>query len=210
MAASRKTNAKREISQVVPDPTALKALAHPDRLRMLGLLRIEGPATATTLANRMGLSSGSTSYHLRQLARFGFIEPADDLGDRRDRWWRAAHESTQYDTSELAGEDLEAGLAMTQSILSAHAQQMQRAHDEYRTLPAAWRKASTASDYLLTLNAEQAQRLVAKLENLLWEEARNSPYVEDTPAPGTRRFTIMLHAFPLPGLAPDPEGGPKQ
>jgi DNA-binding transcriptional ArsR family regulator len=68
------------------DVTAVRALAHPLRLRMLDLLRFDGPATATMLARRLGESSGSTSYHLRQLARHGFIEEAAKRGGR-ERWW---------------------------------------------------------------------------------------------------------------------------
>ena len=58
------------------DVTAVRALAHPLRLELLDLLRFEGPSTATLLANRVGESSGTTSYHLRQLARYGYIEEA--------------------------------------------------------------------------------------------------------------------------------------
>ncbi len=68
------------------DVTAVRALAHPLRLRLLDLLRFDGPATATMLAERVGESSGSTSYHLRQLARHGFIEEAPKR-DGRERWW---------------------------------------------------------------------------------------------------------------------------
>ena len=56
------------------DPRSLKALAHPLRLELLELLRFEGPSTASALARRVGESSGATSYHLRQLARHGYIE----------------------------------------------------------------------------------------------------------------------------------------
>src|SRR5689334_18050094 len=83
----------RSVREIVPDVTALKALAHPVRLRMLGMLRIDGPATATPLAARLGLNSGATSYHLRQLAQYGFIEDAPATS-RRDRWWKASHEIT--------------------------------------------------------------------------------------------------------------------
>ena len=58
-----------------PDPVrAIRALSHPLRVRLLDLLRFDGPSTATLLARRVGESSGATSYHLRQLARHGFIE----------------------------------------------------------------------------------------------------------------------------------------
>jgi DNA-binding transcriptional ArsR family regulator len=69
------------------DPAAVRALAHPLRLELLDLLRFDGPSTATELGRRVGESSGSTSYHLRQLARYGFIEEAPSRG-RRERVWR--------------------------------------------------------------------------------------------------------------------------
>ena len=71
------------------DVAALRAFAHPVRLRLLSLLRLDGPATASALARRTGESSGSTSYHLRQLARFGLVEDAEGAATRRERLWRA-------------------------------------------------------------------------------------------------------------------------
>lgn len=199
--------ARREISSTVPDPQALKALAHPDRLRMLGILRLEGPATATQLAKRTGLNSGATSYHLRQLARHGFIEAADDLGDKRDRWWRASHESTYWETSEMAGDELEAGMAMTQAVISNHAQQMQMALRQYSDLPAEWRKTSNASDFNIAMSPQTAAALNDKLQAMLWEAMREAPAPGEPLAPGMRRYTVLLHGFPHPGFAPDPEDG---
>jgi predicted transcriptional regulator len=53
--------------------TNLRGLAHPIRVKLLGALRLDGPSTATRLASRLGLSSAATSYHLRQLAAYGFV-----------------------------------------------------------------------------------------------------------------------------------------
>ena len=47
-----------------------------------------GPSTASMLAREAGESSGATSYHLRALARAGFVEEDPDRGNARDRWWR--------------------------------------------------------------------------------------------------------------------------
>lgn len=197
---------KREIKSIVPDATALKALAHPERLRMLGLLRLEGPATATSLAQKLNLNTGSTSYHLRQLQRHGFIEPAEDLGNKRDRWWRAAHESTTYDLAEQSGENLDNGLAMGQSIVSLHSAWMQQALDNYRDQPTAWKKASTANDYTLSLTAKEAETLLKKLENLLWEAKEQAP-VHNPGDEERRQFSVLLHTFPFPGIpAPSAKG----
>lgn len=70
------------------DADALRGLAHPLRARILDRLQLQGPATATILGEELGESSGSTSYHLRQLARFGFVEIDPGHTGKRDRWWR--------------------------------------------------------------------------------------------------------------------------
>ncbi|PRX92465.1 helix-turn-helix domain-containing protein [Allonocardiopsis opalescens] len=70
------------------DATALHGLAHPLRVQLWDALYAHGPATASRLARRLGESSGATSYHLRQLARYGFIEEDPDHPGGRERWWR--------------------------------------------------------------------------------------------------------------------------
>lgn len=67
---------------------ALRGLAHPLRARLLDELRLNGPATATILGRRLGESSGATSYHLRQLSRYGFIDNEPGRTGGRERWWR--------------------------------------------------------------------------------------------------------------------------
>ncbi|KQX42866.1 ArsR family transcriptional regulator [Devosia sp. Root436] len=197
----------RDIKSVVPDATALKALTHPLRLRMLGLLRIEGPATASGLAARLGLNSGATSYHLRQLAQHGFIEEDAARGSQRDRWWRARHEATSVMPAHAEGEALELGLAFEQAALHGQMRQMQRALAAYPELPQAWRQASTVSDYTIPMTAEAARALVEKLQTLLWEAMAAAPAL-GTPLPENMRpMTFILHAAPNVG---EPQAGEAQ
>lgn len=190
----------RDISQVKPDPSALKALAHPVRLRMLSLLRLDGPATASGLAARLGLNSGATSYHLRQLALHGFIVEDTARGNARDRWWRAAHESTSY--GEGAGDDaLEADMAFGQAALNWQIMQMQSALRNQANLSPEWRKASTVSDYYIPLTAAQAEALTTRLNDLLWEAMQSAPPMGGPYPEGVQPFAVILHGFPRP-----PEG----
>lgn len=194
---------KRTISRVEPDTMALRALAHPQRMRMLGLLRIEGPATATSLAARLGLNSGATSYHLRQLARHGFIEEDETRGNARDRWWRAAHESTTFLAKDNTDEDaVDAGIAFAQAALNTQIEQMQRALARHVELAPEWRKASTISDFNIPLSAAQAEALVEKLHAVLWDAMESAPPLGETYETGVEPVTIILHAFPRP-----PESG---
>lgn len=72
------------------DPTAIRALAHPLRLDLLDLLAATGPATAAHCGRMLGASQASCSFHLRQLAKYGFVEDAGPGDDRRARIWRLA------------------------------------------------------------------------------------------------------------------------
>ncbi|MFE5242472.1 MULTISPECIES: helix-turn-helix domain-containing protein [unclassified Streptomyces] len=92
------------------DPAALKALTHPLRLKLLGLLRLHGPATASELAARTGESSASTSYHLRVLAKYAFVAEAEHR-DGRERRWKAVHSVTSTDNAAMLATP--AGRAMT-------------------------------------------------------------------------------------------------
>lgn len=199
--------APRSITQIAPDPTALKALAHPVRLRMLSLLRLDGPATASGLAARLGLNSGATSYHLRQLALHGFIEEDSARGNRRDRWWRSRHEMTTFltDTDTVDGDALEAGLAFQQAAISWHMRQMQAAHNAYPSLPTKWRKAFTVSDYTIAMTPEAAAALIEQIKALLTEALAAAPSLV-APLPGDLRpFSIILNAAPLPADQPEPD-----
>lgn len=186
----------REVRSIAPDPTALKALAHPLRLRMLGMLRLDGPATASGLAARLGLNSGATSYHLRQLALHGFIVEDTERGNARDRWWKAAHESTHYEDGD--DQALEAGMAFSQAALNWQMLQMQQALRNHPHQSPEWRSASTISDYYIPLTAEQAETLVKKVQDLLWEAMQAAPPLGSAYEPGVEAFAIMLHAFPRP------------
>ncbi len=189
---------RRAISLVQPDARALRALAHPQRLRMLGMLRVNGPATATSLAARLGLNTGATSYHLRQLAKHGFIEEDVGRGNARDRWWRARHELTSFPPTDENEEALDAGIAFAQAALSAQITQMKTALARHGELPREWRLASTVSDYCIPLTAAQTEALVKRLHAVLDEAMEMAPKLGGSYEPDAQPVTFILHAFPHP------------
>ncbi len=72
--------------QVISDPVRIRALAHPVRLELLDHLDDAGKATATECAAATGESVASCSYHLRMLAKHGYIEQVDQPG--REKPWK--------------------------------------------------------------------------------------------------------------------------
>ena len=137
---------------VVLDGPKLRALAHPLRVQLVGILRREGPSTASRLAEKLGLNSGATSYHLRQLASAGLVAEADDLGNKRDRWWRAIFRSTYFEQSSYES-DPEAAMAYLNAIASAYAEHTIEFGYRFPTLPAEWTGSATMSDFRLRLTA---------------------------------------------------------
>ncbi len=181
-----------EPTTVTPSTKALRALSHPTRLRMLGLLRREGPATATTLAARVGVNTGAASYHLRQLGEHGFIEEDAERGTGRDRWWRAVHQTTRIDTADVPTEERDVLDAYLQTVAVTHTQTLQAAMEEQSVLPDEWRNASTISDYHVRLTPTGARLLLERLDTLLSDvAAEESDDVADV--------VVQLHAFPRPG-----------
>jgi len=85
------------------DLTALRALAHPLRVEIMNELSDFGPATASMLAERLGESSGATSYHLRQLAKHDIIVEDTERGSGRERWWRMAPGGVTIGSPETLG-----------------------------------------------------------------------------------------------------------
>ncbi|NUU25926.1 MAG: helix-turn-helix transcriptional regulator [Streptomycetaceae bacterium] len=81
----------------ITDLAALKTLAHPRRGRIMRHLTAHGPATSASLARVLGLNTGATSYHLRELARHGFVEETAIEGAHgRERWWRAVRADLRF------------------------------------------------------------------------------------------------------------------
>ncbi|MEE6260466.1 ArsR/SmtB family transcription factor [Plantactinospora sonchi] len=161
------------------DSTSLRGLAHPLRVRMLNLLREEGPATATTLAQRLRQSTGTTSYHLRQLAQYGFVAEETGRGSGRERWWRAVHRGTvlEGDVGRAAAEDTETYM---RAVGALYAERVDRWLNEIVDVPVEWRGKSTLSDWRFRLTPDEAGELYDALHEVLGRYRRDDP---DTPAP---------------------------
>jgi DNA-binding MarR family transcriptional regulator len=181
------------------DPTSLRGVAHPLRVRILGLLRQDGPATSTTLADRLGLSTGATSYHLRQLATYGFVVEETGRGVGRERWWRAAHEMTVLDQETVRQAPAEAETYM-RAVAAAYADNMQRWLDESQVLPEEWRPGSTLSNALLRLTSAEAAQLRQELAAVV---ERYREHSEPDPPEGAELVEFQVQLMPFVRRADD-------
>ncbi|MFD6264493.1 helix-turn-helix domain-containing protein [Micromonospora chalcea] len=163
----------------VSDPRAMRALAHPTRLRLLGELRLRGPQTVGMLSERTGEAVGSVSYHVGKLAEHGFVTEAPDLArDRRERWGgggaapphRGARE--QRDHPGRPGARQQRGEGAQQRYVDRY----QAYLDSEASLDPAWVRGTTSSDIVLRLTPEELVELRAELSALgrRWQE-RGTP-----------------------------------
>ncbi|MER7698080.1 MULTISPECIES: helix-turn-helix domain-containing protein [unclassified Streptomyces] len=185
------------------DGAALKALTHPLRLTLLGLLRQHGPATASELAVRTGESSASTSYHLRVLAKHAFVVEADHR-DSRERRWKSVHDVTSWSNEALhrsPGGSTILGVLRRRQV--EHLQLSLDRHEadlESGRLGQEWQEPSGVSDLLPRLTPESLAEL--------WEVFRaKADELTARDAGDPRAEQVVLFAAGLP-LAPEPVDGP--
>jgi DNA-binding transcriptional ArsR family regulator len=175
------------------DARSLRGIAHPLRMQLLSALRQYGPATASKLAERLGESSGATSYHLRQLAAHGFVEDAPEHGKGRERWWRAVDQGLEYNSSELANPDPAVRGAVEvflHEMATAHTRELSTWLGTREDWQPTWTGATDMSDWTIRLTPERTRELIGKIHELLES-------YEDEDAPGTERVRFHTHTFPI-------------
>ncbi|MFC3501880.1 helix-turn-helix domain-containing protein [Micromonospora krabiensis] len=183
-----------ETRTVQIDARQIRVMAHPLRMRLLGLLRVDGPATATSLAEKLDTNTGATSYHLRQLAEVGLVTEDPDLGTGRQRWWRAEHDISNFDPTDF--DDDPDARAAVRWIETNHvrlmAEQAQRWFSVADDQPRAWRDAAALSDMVLTLDPARLRALNDELWQVLVR------YHEEPPSdgPDARQVHVFLSALP--------------
>lgn len=147
----------------------MRVLAHPTRLRLLGLLRERSPQTAAMLGDVVDEAPGTVSYHLGKLGSIDLIEEAPSpTGDRRERWWQASHRTTTWESADMLDdpEKLAASAQLERVVALGYGQQYARYVDTIPSLPREWVAAATSSDDVLRLTVEELGRLRADLEGL--------------------------------------------
>ena len=183
------------------DPRSLRALAHPLRLDLIGLLRSEGPMTATQAAARLGDNVPNCSFHLRQLARYGLAERAPGA-DGRERPWRATARSTSWD-DDSDDPVVQAATDQLNSVLLGVF--VQRAQDYLAVRgdePVEWRVAAGFGDALVHVTADELRELAAQIDALVDRYAHRAGDPAARP-PGSRPVQLIQLAVPR-GPVPRP------
>ena len=189
--------ATEKIARRVLDATALQGLAHPLRVQLCDQLSLHGPATATQLAARLNESSGATSYHLRQLEKYGFVEEDPGRGSGRERWWRRVPGRIAIEDNALADESPAARDA-TRLVINefnrAKQARIQEWQDTYERWPRAWADGSIESSNHLRLTAAEFTQLGQDIDAVItaWVER-----TRDRQGDGVADVEVQWYSYPV-------------
>jgi len=180
----------------ITDPRALRALAHPIRLDLMGLLRRGEPLTATQAGERIGESAASCSFHLRQLAKYGLVEEAGG-GRGRERPWRATAISTEWAARGADEETDAAGTLLSRVVVERYFQNAIAWLDRRGSEDPEWIEAGAISDALVYMTTAELRELDEKIRALLEPFLRRLEDAEPVAA-GARLVSVIALGFPLP------------
>jgi DNA-binding transcriptional ArsR family regulator len=181
----------------ITDSKVLAAMSHPLRRRLMDVLKVYGPSTATVVAGRTGQTVANVSHHLRVLDTAGLIEEAPELArTRRERWWRLVSSTLQWSEVDFA-DDL-AGAAVADAALSLNLEHhislvraWWAAGDEAR---AHWQDTSFSTDKWLHVTPAELAELSTQVIGLLEQWA-----TREVPEDGQRRDPVFVFSYAVPG-----------
>ncbi len=180
------------------DPGALKALAHPLRVRIFDLLASQGPQTASSLAAMVGETSGSTSYHLRALAAHNLIQEVPGRGTARERWWerpKGRIDMPGPDDTMSPANRAAAQIVTSEFFRLRHETLMAYLNRPRSEEPEEWRDVALTMTTHLDMTAAQVMELREELEALV--ESAIERYRGQT-GPDVRRVSLRAEVFDLP------------
>jgi DNA-binding transcriptional ArsR family regulator len=187
-------------SDRVLDTGALRALAHPLRVRIYDILSQYGPQTASSLAEQLGESSGSTSYHLRALAKHDLIHEVEGRGTTRERWWERQPGGVTFASPQAM--KTPAGRSATQIVMNEFLRNRQQQLIDFveegnSLLDDTWADGTLISTATARLTPAQSSDLTHRIMAVIDETV--AQYRNQT-GEDVRPVTIRADVFPLPDL----------
>ena len=161
--------------------------------------------TATECARMVGLSPSATSYHLRELAKYGLVEQAPSRGDGRERVWRSTTGHLYFARADGEPETHAAERALIDLYINRDIRRLHEWLDRRDQDSSEWREAGAIMGSALLLTVDELERLVKQVRELM------EPYQMRTrradPPSGAREVRASYIAFPLPSSDSAKEDG---
>ncbi len=194
--------------RLLDDPVAIRALAHPLRHDLMSIIARLGRATTADAARELGISHGLASHHLRQLAKYGFVEQVEGK-DHRERPWRMVATSYNWsgarDTAEgsVAVDVLE---QMTAERTLEHFLDWQQRRKDW---PQAWRKYTGIGESSVYLTQAELAEIDEAFDALLLRYINERP-IDDVASRPEGSLPVTFTLFTLPGGQPPAPATPAE
>jgi DNA-binding MarR family transcriptional regulator len=179
----------------VVDAATMRALAHPLKWALMEVLLVEGSATSTRCAELVGDTQANCSFHLRQLARYGLVEPAPSTS-RRERPWRLAITEQSWSVIQPDETRSRAAAELERVFIQHEMAKLMRWRRSEHTYPEKWRSAAMRAGATTWLTAEELEKVSAQMMKVM---ARFRDRLEDPskrPA-GSRPVRLFAVGYPL-------------
>jgi hypothetical protein len=175
------------------DAKALRAYAHPVRMKLILALRTRGPLTATQAGRLLSESSGTCSFHLRQLARYGLVEEAGG-GSGREKPWRATTTSTSWDEQQETPEAAAAASLLTEAVAESYFAELMRWLAARPGESEEWQRSAFIGDRLLWVTPDELAEIGQELLKVTDKYFERQVRPELRP-PGARLATYLHLGF---------------
>lgn len=194
----------------ITDARTLRALAHPVRIALIEALGLGGAMTATQVGEQIGESPTTCSFHLRQLARYGFVEEAGG-GKGRSRPWRITTIGMRFSSTSDNDPEYEiAARALSRMVRERQLDRYRQWVEASASFPREWREAADSSEYVMYLKPEELEQVNEEIARVL-----TSRYVERLLDPAQRpagsvpvEFLQLSYPMQLPEPSDDDEPAP--
>lgn len=180
----------------INDSRVLAVLAHPLRRRLMDVLKVDGPATVSMLAERTGQAVANVSHHLRMLASAELVEEAPELArDRRERWWRLVSAGIRWSTADFGTDPATLAVANAAESLNLdrHTSLVRSWYAASEVDRQKWGQSAFSTDKWLHLTPAELTELSRQINELLatWGQ-------REVPDDGQRRDPVFLFAYGVP------------
>lgn len=183
------------------DPKAMRAVAHPTRLALLEALGRHDALTATEAAELVGESPTNCAFHLRTLAKYGFVEEAGTAPGRR-RPWQLRHIGFSVEAAPGRPGYSPAAGALTQLMWERWLTRAAAVNERRNQFDESWRQVTSASENLAYVTPDEAQQLTAELREVLdrYRDRLENPACRP---PGSLPVELLLFTYPLDAAQPE-------
>jgi DNA-binding transcriptional ArsR family regulator len=185
------------------DPRELRALAHPVRMSLVEILGLNRVLTATQASKILGGSPSSVAYHLRTLAKYGYVEETEG-GAGRERPWRLTNIGFSFSEDGEDPEATEAAGALGRVLFKRWLER----HEEYRRNRGAWpqavREVAGGSNTIVFGTSEEVGELLAGFSRLSEKflDRIGDPSLRPE---GSHIFELQLFTHPIDATPYEPE-----